>query len=84
MNKIAKILSVVLSVSIGVTVAMLVSAFAVTAPKFSISVAEESKDSVKLALCLESGSINRSEERRVGKECRKRSGFQRLRNCSRK
>ena len=59
MNKIAKILSVVLSVSlvIGVTVAMLVSAFAVTAPKFSISVAEESKDSVKLALCLESGSI---------------------------
>ena len=60
MNKIAKILSVVLSVSlvIGVTVAMLVSAFAVTAPKFSISVAEESKDSVKLALCLESGSIN--------------------------
>ena len=40
-----------------VTVAMLVSAFAVTAPKFSISVAEESKDSVKLALCLESGSI---------------------------
>ena len=58
--KIAKILSVVLSVSlvIGVTVAMLVSAFAVTAPKFSISVAEESKDSVKLALCLESGSIN--------------------------
>ena len=42
MNKIAKILSVVLSVSlvIGVTVAMLVSAFAVTAPKFSISVAE--------------------------------------------
>ena len=36
---------------------MLVSAFAVTAPKFSISVAEESKDSVKLALCLESGSI---------------------------
>ncbi len=60
MNKIAKNLSVVLSVSlvIGVTVAMLVSAFAVTAPKFSISVAEESKDSVKLALCLESGSIN--------------------------
>ena len=60
MNKNAKILSVVLSVSlvIGVTVAMLVSAFAVTAPKFSISVAEESKDSVKLALCLESGSIN--------------------------
>ena len=60
MNKIAKILSVVLSISlvIGVTVAMLVSAFAVTAPKFSISVAEESKDSVKLALCLESGSIN--------------------------
>ena len=60
MNKIAKILSVVLSVSlvIGVTVAMLVSAFAVTAPKFSISVAEENKDSVKLALCLESGSIN--------------------------
>lgn len=60
MNKIAKILSVVLSVSlvIGVTVAMLVSAFAVTAPKFSISVAEESKDSVKLALFLESGSIN--------------------------
>ena len=60
MNKITKILSVVLSVSlvIGVTVAMLVSAFAVTAPKFSISVAEESKDSVKLALCLESGSIN--------------------------
>ena len=60
MNKIAKILPVVLSVSlvIGVTVAMLVSAFAVTAPKFSISVAEESKDSVKLALCLESGSIN--------------------------
>ena len=60
MNKIEKILSVVLSVSlvIGVTVAMLVSAFAVTAPKFSISVAEESKDSVKLALCLESGSIN--------------------------
>ena len=59
MNKIAKILSVVLSVSlvIGVTVAMLVSAFAVTAPKFSISVAEENKDSVKLALCLESGSI---------------------------
>lgn len=59
MNKIAKIRSVVLSVSlvIGVTVAMLVSAFAVTAPKFSISVAEESKDSVKLALCLESGSI---------------------------
>ena len=59
MNKIAKNLSVVLSVSlvIGVTVAMLVSAFAVTAPKFSISVAEESKDSVKLALCLESGSI---------------------------
>ena len=59
MNKIAKILPVVLSVSlvIGVTVAMLVSAFAVTAPKFSISVAEESKDSVKLALCLESGSI---------------------------
>lgn len=59
MNKIAKSLSVVLSVSlvIGVTVAMLVSAFAVTAPKFSISVAEESKDSVKLALCLESGSI---------------------------
>lgn len=59
MNKIAKILSVVLSVSlvIGVTVAMLVSAFAVTALKFSISVAEESKDSVKLALCLESGSI---------------------------
>ena len=59
MNKIAKILSVVLSVSlvIGVTVAMLVSAFAVTAPKFSISVVEESKDSVKLALCLESGSI---------------------------
>jgi len=59
MNKFAKILSVVLSVSlvIGVTVAMLVSAFAVTAPKFSISVAEESKDSVKLALCLESGSI---------------------------
>lgn len=59
MNKIAKILSVVLSVSlvIGVTVAMLVSTFAVTAPKFSISVAEESKDSVKLALCLESGSI---------------------------
>ncbi len=59
MNKIAKIPSVVLSVSlvIGVTVAMLVSAFAVTAPKFSISVAEESKDSVKLALCLESGSI---------------------------
>lgn len=59
MNKNAKILSVVLSVSlvIGVTVAMLVSAFAVTAPKFSISVAEESKDSVKLALCLESGSI---------------------------
>lgn len=59
MNKIAKILSVVLYVSlvIGVTVAMLVSAFAVTAPKFSISVAEESKDSVKLALCLESGSI---------------------------
>ena len=59
MNKIAKILSVVLSVSlvIGVTVAMLVSAFAVTAPKFYISVAEESKDSVKLALCLESGSI---------------------------
>lgn len=59
MNKIAKILSVVLFVSlvIGVTVAMLVSAFAVTAPKFSISVAEESKDSVKLALCLESGSI---------------------------
>ena len=39
MNKIAKILSVVLSVSlvIGVTVAMLVSAFAVTAPKFSLS-----------------------------------------------
>ncbi len=59
MNKIAKILSVVLSVSlvIGVTVAMLVSAFAVTAPKFSLSVAEETKDSVKLALSLESGSI---------------------------
>jgi hypothetical protein len=59
MNKIAKILSVVLSVSlvIGVTVAMLVSAFAVTAPKFSLSVVEETKDSVKLALSLESGSI---------------------------
>ena len=59
MNKIAKILSVVLSVSlvIGVTVAMLVSAFAVTAPKFSISVVEETKDSVKLALNLETGSI---------------------------
>ena len=59
MNKIAKILSVVLSVSlvIGVTVAMLVSAFAVTAPKFSLSVVEDTKDSVKLAFSLESGSI---------------------------
>ena len=59
MNKIAKILSVVLSVSlvVGVTVAMLVSAFAASTPKFSISVVSETKDSVTLSLNLEDGSI---------------------------
>ena len=59
MNKIAKILSAVLSVTlvIGVTVAMLVSAFAASAPKFSVNVVSESKDEVKVAFTLVDGSF---------------------------
>ena len=59
MNKIAKIISVVLSVSlvIGVSVAMLVSAFAATAPKFSIDVAEQSDSKVVVSLSLDEGSV---------------------------
>ena len=54
MNKIAKILSVVLSVSlvIGVTVAMLVSAFAANAPKFSVDLVKESATEVSVSLSL--------------------------------
>lgn len=60
MNKIAKIISVVLSVSlvIGVSVAMLVSAFAAGTPKFSISVASETDSEVVLELSLDEGSLN--------------------------
>ncbi len=60
MNKIAKIMSVVLSVTlvIGVTVAMLVSAFAASAPKFSVNVVSETKDEVKVAFTLEDGSFS--------------------------
>ena len=60
MNKIAKILSAVLSVTlvIGVTVAMLVSAFAASAPKFSVNVVSESKDEVKIAFTLVDGSFS--------------------------
>lgn len=60
MNKIAKILSAVLSVTlvIGVTVAMLVSAFAASAPKFSVNVVSESKDEVKVAFTLVDGSFS--------------------------
>ena len=60
MNKIAKILSAVLSVTlvIGVTVAMLVSAFAASAPKFSVNVVSESKDEVKVAFSLVDGSFS--------------------------
>ena len=59
MNKIAKILSAVLSVTlvIGVTVAMLVSAFAASAPKFSVNVVSETKDEVKVAFTLVDGSF---------------------------
>ncbi len=59
MNKIAKIMSVVLSVTlvIGVTVAMLVSAFAATAPKFSVKVLSEDEKEVKVAFVLEDGSF---------------------------
>ena len=59
MNKIAKILSAVLSVTlvIGVTVAMLVSAFAASAPKFSVNVISESKSEVKVAFTLVDGSF---------------------------
>ena len=59
MNKIAKILSAVLSVTlvIGVTVAMLVSAFAASAPKFSVNVISETKDEVKVAFTLVDGSF---------------------------
>ena len=60
MNKIAKILSAVLSVTlvIGVTVAMLVSAFAASAPKFSVNVISESKSEVKVAFTLVDGSFS--------------------------
>ena len=59
MNKIAKILSAVLSVTlvIGVTVAMLVSAFAASAPKFSVNVISETKSEVKVAFSLVDGSF---------------------------
>ncbi len=53
-------MSVVLSVTlvIGVTVAMLVSAFAASAPKFSVNVVSETKDEVKVAFTLEDGSFS--------------------------
>ena len=57
MNKIAKILSVVLSVSlvVGVTVAMLVSAFAANAPTFSIGKVSESGSEVVISVSLDEG-----------------------------
>ncbi|HAX83596.1 MAG TPA: hypothetical protein DCY15_03695, partial [Ruminococcaceae bacterium] len=60
MNKMAKIISVVLSVAlvIGVTVAMLVSAFAASTPKFSLNLVEETKSTVTISINLESGSFN--------------------------
>lgn len=59
MNKIAKIISVVLSVAlvIGVSTAMLVSAFAAAAPKFSLTVVSETDDTVVVGFCLDEGSI---------------------------
>lgn len=59
MNKIAKIISVVLSVAlvIGVSTAMLVSAFAAAAPQFSLTVVSETDDTVVVGFCLDEGSI---------------------------
>lgn len=60
MNKFAKILSVVLSVAIvaGVTVAMLVSAFAADTATFSVNKVSEDDKQIVVSVKFESGKVN--------------------------
>ena len=59
MNKIAKILSAVISVTVALTIAvvMLTSAFAAAAPTLSLNVVSETADQVVLEVKLESGKF---------------------------
>lgn len=59
MNKIAKILSAVISVTVALTIAvvMLTSAFAAAAPTLSLNVVSETADTVVLEVKLESGKF---------------------------
>ena len=70
MNKIAKILSVVLSVSlvVGVTVAMLVSAFAANAPTFSLGKVSENDKEVVISVSLDEGSASNFDFQLTAKE----------------
>ncbi|HCT17380.1 MAG TPA: hypothetical protein DIW36_08420, partial [Ruminococcaceae bacterium] len=70
MNKIAKILSVVLSVSlvVGVTVAMLVSAFAANAPTFSLGKVSENDKEVVISVSLDEGSTSNFDFQLTAKE----------------